>query len=363
MFNYYKKQFKDDILLEFTIKQEARIWLKIKSITRKEYLLKFIKTNNFAIKSTKLEKQFEELFNLSLNDLNSFESKINNFINSENIISLSKSETQKIVDELYKMSIFHWGGDYKNALDKHLVDKYVKVYKSYEILNGKIETEVYASARGYVLCSWYNHWSSIIIENLFKTHKSVLSAIGQVKKVDFFIQDIPFDLKTTYLPENFLIKKRKQTKLKTELQELKYTAKKLKISFDKNSSDTIIFDQIKAKLQDSEDGQKTLDELREFRKNLVQELIQNPRELIQNLYEEQGELRFDASNRLFLVLIDTQSFDLSWQLKRNLPLLEEKIKQYLDNFHTKKLEDLQINFTYKNKGNFTAFADIIFILK
>ena len=45
--------------------------------------------------------------------------------------------------------------------------------------------------RGYVLCSWYNHWTSIVIEDVFRDHPAVLPAIGQVKKIDFFATMFP----------------------------------------------------------------------------------------------------------------------------------------------------------------------------
>ena len=59
-----------------------------------------------------------------------------------------------------------------------------------------------------MVCSWYNHWTSIIIEDIFKDHANVLPAVGLVKKIDFFVRDVPFDLKVTYLPEGYLKEKR-----------------------------------------------------------------------------------------------------------------------------------------------------------
>ncbi|MCY7377543.1 MAG: hypothetical protein LH472_16420, partial [Pyrinomonadaceae bacterium] len=74
--------------------------------------------------------------------------------------------------------------------------------------------------------------------------------------------------------------------------------------------------------------------------------------------------RFDASNRLFLILVDTEDFDNSWKLKRNLDLLKPSIKNYLDGFTEKNVEELKITFNYKGKEQtFTALSDAIFILK
>jgi hypothetical protein len=89
--------------------------------------------------------------------------------------------------------------------------------------------------KGYVLNSWYNHWSSILIEHIFKSHKSVLPTVGQIKNVDFFINKIPFDLKVTYFPAEYLKQKRKERGLPVELTFLKAEAKNLKIYFDKEA--------------------------------------------------------------------------------------------------------------------------------
>ncbi len=95
-----------------------------------------------------------------------------------------------------------------------------------------LEVEIPRAVNGYVMCSWYNHWSTILIENLFRQHPRILSAIGNIKKVDFFIDNIPFDLKTTYLPANYVQQKRKESDLRSELAELKLVARKHNIPFD-----------------------------------------------------------------------------------------------------------------------------------
>jgi hypothetical protein len=35
------------------------------------------------------------------------------------------------------MKYFAWGGDYANALDKFLIDRYVKVHSSFEVITNK----------------------------------------------------------------------------------------------------------------------------------------------------------------------------------------------------------------------------------
>jgi hypothetical protein len=75
-------------------------------------------------------------------------------------------------------------------------------------------------------------------------------------------------------------------------------------------------------------------------------------------------MRFGSENRLFLVLVDTEDFNNSWKLKRNLDLLKPTIQSYLDNFESKNMDHLQVSFGYKNKPQvFNALTDIIFVIK
>lgn len=99
------------------------------------------------------------------------------FIKVENKKQIETLNTAQLVSELYKLKNFDWGEDYQNSLDKYLVSRYVKIQNSsYENLLSKFETEIGLAVQGYVLNSWYNHWSSILIEHIFKSHPEVLPA-------------------------------------------------------------------------------------------------------------------------------------------------------------------------------------------
>jgi hypothetical protein len=181
---------------------------KNKIYSRKEFIDNFIKQNNYFIEKKTLEKKPIELYNQLNSDLNISHQKLDGFIRHEYEKQSTQLNTDKLVSELFKLRYFDWGGDYKNALDKYLVDTYVKVHSSYDEIINKFDTEINRAVQGYVLCSWYNHWSSILTKHLFKSHPIVLPTVGQIKKVDFFINNIPFDLKVTYLPANFIEKRR-----------------------------------------------------------------------------------------------------------------------------------------------------------
>ena len=50
------------------------------------------------------------------------------------------------------------------------------------------------------------------------------------------------------------------------------------------------------------------------------------------LYAHQGEMRFGAENRLFVILADSTDMNQSWKMKRAFSLIEPKVKKYLDTF-------------------------------
>lgn len=365
-FNYWKKLHESEQLDEFSSDNIGLLWLKTKSIVRKELIAEFVQQNKITLKETALGKQFVELFELLCESSENSHKILDTYIKEKNKIQVTELNTEQLVSELYKLKNFDWGGDYQNSLDKYLVSRYVKVHKSYDTLVSKFETEIHVAVQGYVLNSWYNHWSSIVIEHIFKSHPTVLPTVGQIKSVDFFINNVPFDLKVTYLPAEYIKFKRKEKGLPVELTFLKSKATEANITFDKKAKDADIFYEIVEKMKDKNDEfcNNVLTTLKNEKLQILKEVQDDPKILATWLYENQGEMRFGSENRLFLVLVDTDDFNNSWKLKRNLELLKPTIMNYLDNFKNKKIDDLKVSFGYKGKPQtFTALTDIIFVVK
>ncbi|NLE05331.1 MAG: hypothetical protein GX638_11105 [Crenarchaeota archaeon] len=365
-FKYWKDLHESEKLEEFSTNQEGLLWLKTKSIVRKEIIEEFLTANNIKLGSTSLNDQFVELFDILIKNVENSHKLLDKYIISKNKLLLSELDEKQLVSELYKLKSFDWGGDYNNSLDKYLVSHYVKAIKSYDTLVSKFDTEIKAAVQGYVLNSWYNHWSSILIEHIFKSHDSVLPTVGQIKHVDFFIGKVPFDLKVTYLPAEYIKNKRKEMGFPVELTYLKSSAKKLGIDFSKSSTNGDVYYEITEKLKDkgTPDCLKVLKKIKDENMSILEQAQSNPHLLAKWLYENQGEMRFGSENRLFLVLVDTDDFSGSWKLKRNMDLLKPAIKTYLDNFKSKKISDLKINFEFKGKvGTFTTLTDVVFIIK
>jgi len=367
-FSFWKKQHDGDELREFNTNQEGLLWLKVKSIVRRGIIDEFLQENKIELKATKLTEQFKELFEaLKKNPANSHK-LLNAYTQKKNTAQLAELDLDKLVAELYKVDTFRWGADNQNDLSKYLVKKYVKDNQSYEFLLSKIDTEIAKTVQDYLVCSWYNHWSSILIEHVFKTHKIVLPTVGQIKSVDFFINELPFDLKVTYLPTNFIEDQRKIAGLKPELTFLKQSARSVGISF--KNDDQNLYYQLSERLTDngSKEALKALKQIKDFRLNLITKVKKDPKLLAKNLYEKQSDFRFGAENRIFLILIDTKNFDDSWKLKRNIDLLKPGIHKYLNSFKKKSVKDLKLKFhkegnATKHPKEYEVLTDVIVIEK
>lgn len=366
-FKYWDHLSKSEKLEEFSSDKTGLLWLKLKSIIRKKLVVQFLEFSGLKISSTKQTQSFIELFKLLSSDLTKSHALLDKFIRQINKEEVKNLNTKQLVSELYKLKNFDWGGDYQNSLDKYLVSRYVKVHSpSYETLMSKFESEINVAVQGYVLNSWYNHWSSVLIEHIFKSHPAVLPTVGKIKSVDFFINDIPFDLKVTYLPSGYISFQRKEMGFPVELTYLKAKAKEGEISFDKKAKPENIYYEIVEKMKDRNDKfcKDVLSTLKNQTLSILKEAMGNPKALAKWLYENQGEMRFGSENRLFLVLVDTDDFNSSWKLKRNIDLLRPTILKYLEDFKNKKTKDLKVDFEFKGKTQtFTALTDIIFVVK
>ena len=180
-----------------------------------------------------------------------------------------------------------------------------------------------------------------------------------VKSVDFFLYDIPIDLKVTFFPNQFLNEKIKLALGKSELAWLKSESKSYGISVDSNLSNSMQIVIMKEKLKDR-GLYSILEELNEVKKNIILESQKNSRELIVWLYSNQGEMRFGSENRLFLILADVSDLDQSWKMKRDMFSLKPKIEEYLDNFKKSKLKRIDFDF---NKNKYKALSDTIFVIR
>lgn len=198
-------------------------------------------------------------------------------------------------NELNKVNSFSWGV-VQGQLDQKIQSQYVRKIVTYESLLDNIKAQLHDEVTSYAICIWFNHWTTVLIEEHVSTHKKVIPTIKNIKGTDIFFDGQPFDLKVTYLPHNY------------------------------NSND----------------------------------VVENPLKLAVWMYENQGAQRFGADNRLFVVLLDRNNQEMSWELKRDFDLVFSEIDNFFDR-ETISLED-EIIFTF-NKKTYTAVSKVVLVTK
>ncbi|MDE2858186.1 MAG: hypothetical protein OXN94_10100, partial [Chloroflexota bacterium] len=322
-------------------------WLKLRSISRKEQLQSICDRVGLGTAQVQTRNLFKFVF-----EQRPDESMVDDFIRT----SYERERKQRLrnenylVSQLYQMKVFDWGGLYQNNLERTIVNNFIKKIQDWDELNRAIEDELHNSLQGYVRCSWYNHWSSILIEDIFKDHARVLPTIGLVKKIDFFIFDFPFDLKVTYFPVEYMKTLRRNKGLRPEFTELKRFCRQSGIWFDNRKKEKLLLPELLMKVEElpKSSAREFLSDLRGVRSDIIKETLQDPTELKIWLYENQGDRRFDAANRFFLILIDLDNLEESWKLKRNKAVLHPVITGHLDKMTEEAIGDLRIDFTWND---------------
>ena len=349
--------FRDNQLNELCADSEGIRFLKLRSLNRPEYLERLFQLAGIQKPDVGARALFEAAFRANIPQ-DTVEA-------CARAIYLEEREERRaaeddLVNQLYRVQEFNWGGLHQNSLEKTIVDNYIKKITQYEGLCAAIENELLTSLRGYVICSWYNHWTSILIEDLFKDHENVLPAVGLVKKIDFFIKSVPFDLKVTYLPEGYLSECRQGAGLRPELTLLKRVAREYSLPMSTDLAAAALLQDLWAKVADhpSPACKELITELMAFRGSVIDEMEAAPSTLIKWLYENQGVARFDASYRLFVVLVDQRNYFDSWKLKRAKALMEQKIHDYLD--ACGDTPGRQVSFDWEGTS-YSTVADVLVI--
>lgn len=355
--NYYENDEFDQIFNH----RLGLYFLKMRSISRSALLMELAKNLQIDVSDVNSKSLFQFMFCQQIsNDL------IDKFIKETYLKErLERSQNENyLYSQLYKLRLFDWGGFYQNAVEQTIVNNYIKIIQDYDKLCESIENDINPRLKGYIFCSWYNHWTSILIEDMFKDHEYILPTIGLVKKVDFFWKDFPFDLKVTYFPDGFMQLKRKELGLRPELTVLKEFARKNKLYFDKNNKPKEVFLELLAKISEdaSSIAKNFISNFHDERREIILNTMNNPKDLIIWLYEEQGVRRFDAANRFFLILVNLSNLEESWKLKRNKRLLEEKINTYLDENQNLDFEQLKIDFNWQDNIVYNTYATVLFIV-
>lgn len=222
-----------------------------------------------------------------------------------------RREEQEIKRELQRLQTYQssvWLGNVDSMLQRT-----VRRVKDLKELEEQIQQTLLPMVGNYVKWSWYNQWTERIIGNMFTDHEEVIPTLRRVKAVDFFLRGVPFDLKLTFLPKGFIADLEREHEFN-------------------NVTDAVSF------------------------------ALKNPRRLAEWLYANQGPVRFDNSNRMFLVLINAENLGQSWRLKSAFDLVDKRISEFL----ASREEFYEVRYYYDKtdvyRGNYTATCFILFVL-
>ena len=276
-------------------------FIKLKSL-KKENLKSFCQEYNITFSSNMTEtiSTILEHFDsgkISTEDINLFIRKL--YLNvRDSEIKITGATHQEIIKELNKVDEHIWGmvqGD----VDNHIQSNYVRKFYKYDDVVNAIRANLYKSIESYTLSSWFNHWSTVFLEDLINENINIIPIIKKVKGVDIIWNEQPIDIKVTNLPKEWF-----------------------KSGYD------------------------------------IDYAINNPKMVCKYMYELQGAQRFGDDNRLFVIIYDKSKPEESWKIKRDYNLIKSKINDFFD----QKTELDAINFKYGNK-QYLAHSKVMFILK
>lgn len=357
-FETAEKLFKQDKINELSNSPAGMRFLKIRSFSRSEYLEAFANEINLELPDKK--KQYFKTIYESEATIKQIDDFIKKVFSAER--SVRSAEEDSLIAELYKIDSFGWSGSDQGGLEKPIVDNFVKKIRTYEGLKNAIENQIFLNLQTYVYSSWYNHWTSIVIEDLLKEHDRVLPAIGLIKKIDFFVDNIPFDLKVTYLPEGYVSEYRSENSLGNETTKIRALSRSLGLKIKDAGNVDLKGAALWQQLEDhpSAEAKDLIKEMRNVRETILDQVVSYPEILAKWLYENQGERRFDSSNRLFVVLVDKSKYFDSWKLKRAKPLIKESVNNYL----SKKNAPAGFDLDFDWEGEiYSVRTDVIFVVK
>ena len=214
------------------------------------------------------------------------QNKIDSFIKTKYQAQVKERQKlisdSELVKEVQKVTDFNWGV-VQGQLDQKIQAEYVRKFFRYEDLISGVKSKLHDDVTSYVIATWYNHWTTVLIEDHIGLHPKIVPTLKNNFGVDIFFGGQPFDLKTTYLPRGYPI----------------------------------------------------------------DEPIKNQRQLAIWMYENQGAQRFGADNRLFVILADKNKLDQSWKLKRDFDFVFGKIDQFFNDATVSPKDELVFTFKKK----------------
>ena len=171
-------------MYSFNGDRNGLLWLKVRAVSRSKQIKEFTK-KTILLNRQKLSDKNIELFDI-LQKRDDATDMLDRFLKDVNQewYSAMGVNAEKLKDDLFSLQHYTWGGDRNNSLDKYLISRYVKTISDFSELQ-RHNCEIAGNAWNYVQNSWYNNWTSFLIESIFKHNPKVVSAVGEIKNVVF----------------------------------------------------------------------------------------------------------------------------------------------------------------------------------
>lgn len=163
-FDKWDNAFRDQKLDLFNNNREGLLWLKVRAICRGKQLKEFLAENKIVLNFTKISDKNRELFDILTNraDTSIILDRFLQCMNHEWYHEMG-IDIEQLKEDLYQVQYYSWGGDQNNSLDKYFISRYVKIISRFAELQNR-QAEIGINAWNYVQNSWYNNWTSFIIE-------------------------------------------------------------------------------------------------------------------------------------------------------------------------------------------------------
>lgn len=233
-------------------------------------------------------------------DIPNIDTKIDAFIKQQYILIIKERKDlisdADLIKELHKVKDISWGV-VQGQLDQKIQTEYVRRIVRYDDLISNVKAKLHNDVTSYVICTWYNHWTTVLTEEHISQHPKVIPTLKNIRGIDIFVDGQPFDLKVTY-PREYIAK----------------------YGIDK--------------------------------------MLKDNKHLAVWMYENQGAQRFGADNRLFVVLLDTKNPEESWKLKRDFGLVFSKIDEFFNKERVSYADEVVFSFA---KKTYTAVSKVLIV--
>lgn len=160
------------------LSQKEVLNLKLSSIPLKH--LKTLALNLGLGHQGKVASIVKELLEIGIS-----ESELDDFIKQryERRIQERKAiiSDEDLQTELMKVGTFSWSV-VQGQLDRKIQSEYVRRFVRYEDLLSNVKAKLHSEITNYVVCTWFNHWTTVLIEEHMGRHPKVIPTPQEYKR-------------------------------------------------------------------------------------------------------------------------------------------------------------------------------------